>query len=548
MPPVLNKSLEIPIMKKNRLLSRTGMKYTLVLLLCLFPFCPSSRAAVQPISVASGTFAPPAGGSGDSSAAILSPDGRYVLFASLANNLTLSSNGIPIPTLLPPRMNVFLRDRTNQTTALVSIDIAGTDGGNRDSWPSAISSNGQFALFEGTSTNLVINDPAGPNQTNQVFLRDVVNRVTTLISASTNGVAGNDVCRSSVMTPDGRYIAFVSAASNLTSGDTNGIPDVFLCDTQADTTTLVSVGAQNTPGISIANSSELPAVSTNGRYVAFYSTATNLVAGVTNIGEIYLRDMVGGTTTWVSSNAHPVMYSLQGTSNTLCCNFSLSDDGQYVAYEATALTNWSYFGTPTYNNVSSSLLGGVILRYSLATGLTDVVNTNALGVLSGSELNTRNIDMTPDGRFVAFVANIGSSFGQTCVEVWDSQSNTTTLASGNASGVVPATSLCYWPDMDPTGRYVAFLANASNLTPNSPASGFGLFLRDMQAATTTWIDMPAAGASSPESLMTFPRLSTNGNLVAFESLGEGLVANDSNHVYNVFVRNVSANTTEPARP
>jgi hypothetical protein len=142
------------------------------------------------------------------------------------------------------------------------------------------------------------------------------------------------------------------------------------------------------------------------------------------------------------------------------------------------------------------------------------------------------------------VANVGSTFGQTCVEVWDSQSNTTTLASGNASGVVPATSLCYWPAMDPTGRYVAFLANASNLTPNSPASGFGLFLRDMQAGATTWIDMPASGASSPESSMTFPRLSTNGNLVAFESLGEGLVANDSNHVCNVFVRNVSANTTE----
>ena len=152
--------------------------------------------------------------------------------------------------------------------------------------------------------------------------------------------------------------------------------------------------------------------------------------------------------------------------------------------------------------------------------------------------------MTPDGRFIAFVANVGSTLGRTCVEVWDSQSNTTTLASGNAGGVVPATSLCYWPAMDSSGRYVAFLANASSLTANSPAAGTNLFLRDMQAGTTTWIDANSYGASSPESLMTFPRLSTDGNAVAFESLGEGLVANDSNHVYNVFVHNVPANTTE----
>ena len=518
-------------MANNQMLSGAGMKYVAFLLLCVALFCPPTHAAVQPVSVASGIFAPPAGGSGDSLAPVISADGRYILFASLANNLAMSSNGIPIPTLFTPHINVFLHDRTNGNTILVSIDLAGTDGGNGDSWPSAISTNGRFALFESTASNLVTNNPSG---TSQIFLRDVVNGVTTLISAGSNGIAPNGVSRSSVMTPDGRYVAFVSASSDISPGDTNGIPDVFVCDTQAGTTTLVSVGAQSTGVAGSPGSSELPAISTDGRYVAFYSAATNLVAGVTNTGEIFLSDLIGGTTTWVSADAHAVMYSLQGTSNAISCNFSLSHDGQFVAYEACPLTN----------GVSSSLLGGVILRYSLATGLTDIVNTNALGFLSGSELNTRNLDMTPDGRFIAFVANVGSTLGRTCVEVWDSQSNTTTLASGNAGGVVPATSLCYWPAMDCTGRYVAFLANASSLTANSPAVGTNLFLRDMQAGTTTWIDANSYGASSPESLMTFPRLSTNGNAVAFESLGEGLVANDSNHVYNVFVHNVPANTTE----
>ena len=507
------------------------MKFITLVLLCLAQFSLLIHAAVQPVSVASGTFAPPAGGSGDSLAPVMSSDGRYVLFASLANNLAESSNGTQIPTLSTPKMNVFLRDRTNGTTTLVSMDIAGTDGGNGDSWPSAISSNGQYALFESTAGNLTTNNLAG---TSQVFLRDVVNGATILISAGSNGTAPNGVSRSSVMTPDGRYVAFVSAASNLVSGDTNRIPDVFLRDTQAGTTTLVSVGAQSTSVAAAGGSCELPAISTNGRYVAFYSTATNLVAGAPTNGEIFLRDVAGGTTAWVSSNAHAAMYSAHGTSNAISCNFSLSDDGQYVAYEACPLTN----------GVSSSLLGGVILRYSLATGLTETVSSSALGFLSGTELNTRNLDMTPDGRFIAFIANVGSAFGKTSVYVWDSQSNTTTLASGNAGGVVPATSLCYWPAMDSSGRYIAFLANASSLTTNSPAAGINLFLRDMQAGVTTWADITSYAASSPESLMTFPRLSADGNSVAFESLGEGLVANDSNHVYNVFVRNVPASTTE----
>jgi hypothetical protein len=130
------------------------------------------------------------------------------------------------------------------------------------------------------------------------------------------------------------------------------------------------------------------------------------------------------------------------------------------------------------------------------------------------------------------------------VEVWDSQSNTTTLASGNSSNAIPATSLCYWPSMDSSGRYVTFLANASNLTPTSPSSGYGIFLRDMQAGTTTWVDANNNTPSSPDVVMTFPRISAAGSSVAFESLGEGLVANDGNHVYNVFVYNASSGAIE----
>jgi hypothetical protein len=139
-------------------------------------------AAVQPVSLLDPGVAPPAGGNGDAMVPILSADGRYVLFASTANNLMFASNNAPIPPSFPARLNVFLRDRANGTTKLVSVNLTGVAGGNGDSLPAAISTNGQFALFESRASDLVTVDT---NNTTDVFLRDVVNETTTLVSAST---------------------------------------------------------------------------------------------------------------------------------------------------------------------------------------------------------------------------------------------------------------------------------------------------------------------------------------------------------------------------
>ena len=177
--------------------------------------------------------APPAGGGGDSWTPIISPDGRYVLFASTANNLVLTSNAHPIPASFPARFNVFLRDRTNATTTLVSVNLSGIAGGNGDSTPSALSTNGQYVLFESSASDLV---PGDSNNATDVFVRDVVNGTTMLASVSTSGGVGSRASRSAVMTPDGRYVAFVSEANNLVPNDTNGIPDVFVRDLQAGST------------------------------------------------------------------------------------------------------------------------------------------------------------------------------------------------------------------------------------------------------------------------------------------------------------------------
>ncbi|HWI59310.1 MAG TPA: hypothetical protein VNZ22_18930, partial [Bacillota bacterium] len=267
---------------------------------------PAGGEDFQLISTVDPAQGSPTGGSGDSWTPIISRDGRYVLFTSTANNLLLATNNQPIPAPFPPALNVYLRDRTNGTTSLVSVNLSGVAGGNGDSFPIDISTNGRYALFESSASDLVAKDT---NNVSDVFVRDLVNGTTLLVSVSTNGYVGNGASRSSVMTPDGHYVAFVSAANNLVAGDTNRIADVFVRDLEASQTKLVSVGAMSTNFTLAYGSSEAPDITPDGRLVAFYSTATNLVAGVRTTGDIYVRDLVEGTNAWVSSYARTAVRS-----------------------------------------------------------------------------------------------------------------------------------------------------------------------------------------------------------------------------------------------
>ncbi|MBE0544767.1 MAG: PD40 domain-containing protein [Verrucomicrobia bacterium] len=481
-------------------------------------------ASVQPVSLRDSSLAPPAGGNGDSMVPILSADGRYVLFASTANNLLLATKNSPIPPSFPARLNVFLRDRTNDTTRLVSVNLTGVAGGNGDSLPAAISTNGQFALFESRASDLV---PGDTNNATDVFLRDLVNETTTLISASTNGGFGNGACRGSVMTPDGRYVAFVSAANNLVEDDTNNIPDVFVRNLQTGVTTLVSEGARlRQASLLPISASEAPAITPDGRYVAFYSTATNLVSGATNSSEIYIRDLVNGTTTWVSEGARAAAQAAQLGTNVVSYNHAISDDGQFVAF---AVSPWP---------PSTTANRGLVLRYSQTSGLAEVVHTNAT-VHAGAPEDMRSLDMSTDGRFIAFVANTNGTTGRTtCILVWDAESGTTTLASGTLSNTVPTNSICQWPLLDPTGRFVAFLSSATNLTTNTLTGEYHLYVRDLQSGTTKLVDEDRNGFGAGISPATAPRLSADGRFVTYECADANLVEHDRNRSTDIFVRDL----------
>jgi Tol biopolymer transport system component len=282
--------------------------------------------SIQPVSTLNPAAVPPSSANADSGNPIISPDGRFVLFASSADDLLVMTNGARINTAFPPALNVFLRDRTNATTTLVSVNLTGTNGGNGNSIPVGLSTNGRYALFESTASDLVAGDTNGASD---VFVRDLVAGTTIPVSVSTNGDLGDGASRSAVMTPDGRYVAFVSAADNLVPGDTNGIADVFLRDLQLGTTVLVSFGARFT-ALTGSGSSEAPEVTPDGRYVAFYSSATNLVPGVTNFGDIYVRDLVAGTTVWASADARTLLRLILLAPDVVSFGHSISADGQFV--------------------------------------------------------------------------------------------------------------------------------------------------------------------------------------------------------------------------
>ncbi|MGO8929843.1 MAG: TolB family protein [Limisphaerales bacterium] len=408
----------------------------------------------QLVSVLDPSQAPPAGGSGDSGTPILSPDGRYLLFASTANNLVMMTNNMPIPARIPAPLNVFLRDCTNATTTLVSVNLLGTAGGNGDSLPLGLSTNGQYVVFESSAGDLVAGDT---NNATDVFVRDMVNGVTMLASISTNGQVGNGASRSPTITPDGRYVAFVSAANNLVSGDTNGIPDIFVRDLQQQVTTLMSAGAcaTNAYPADPGGSSEAPEISADGRFVAFYSSATNLVPGVPPGRDVYVRDLLTGSTVWASSGACAALQAAWSQTNASAFNQVLSEDGAFVAYETCA----------------PGATAGIILRYILATGLTDLVYTNAT-VPWGLYENIHDVDMTPDARMCScttcFAARTSSSVSRPTAEPPISLHRTRRLAGMVAlwpSPVGPTT----WCRVIPTRRRTFLCATCRPGLPSSSA-------------------------------------------------------------------------------
>lgn len=524
--------------------------------------CLAASAVAAPLQLVTSidpSVGPPASGGGNSMNPIISRDGRYVLFASTADNLAMTSSNTPFPAQGYPKMNVFLRDRTQGTTTIVSVNLAGTGGGNGDSIPVDISTNDQYVLFESSASDLV---PGDTNNAADVFVRDLVHGTNLLVSVAADGGFGNGSSGQSTMTPDGRYVAFASAASNLVANDTNGVQDIFVHDLENGTTIRASSDAL--PGMvpmppgytNEIYSSDSPVISPDGRYAAFITTFTpftplgNFLYQNPSSG-VFVQDLVAGTTTLVTSN---LLITGSGfITNNSCYNLVLSDNGQYLAFES---------------STNSSGGNGVVQRYDLQTGFTDIVCSNAIAAQTSPTV--RNLDITPDGRFIVFVvySNYNSSsdgYSSSFVCLWDGQTATTTLVSCDTNNALPTNSLSDWPAIDSSGRYVVFLSTATSLTTNAVSGDYHLYLRALNlrnplAGSTTLLDADTNGVGFPKHFLNPGHLTPNCRFVAFDCTEEypvtnvdgeaynvpnrSLVPNDNNHAYDVIVRDLVSKTNE----
>ena len=381
----------------------------------------------------------------------LSANGRYVAFASLARNL------VPGDTNLVE--DVFVRDRSAGTTRRVSLGAGGTQANGASSMPS-ISDDGRYVAFMSDATNLVTGDT---NHTTDIFVRDLVTGINQRVSAGSGGQQANGASSFPSLSRDGLHVAFLSAASNLVAGDTNGTFDVFVRDRLANVTQRISVG----PGGVQGNDASLyPAVSGDGRFVAFISDATNLVSGdVNGSSDAFVRDRLNGTTRRVSVGAGGV------EANRLTGNApSISADGRFVAFDSSA------------SNLVPGDTNGIqdIFVRDLQAKTTTRVSVGAGGV----EANGISISPTlsTDGRFVAFSSDAtnlvnADTNGLHDVFVTDRLAGTTRRASVGPGGV-QGNGPSFGTAVSTDGAHVGFVSNATNLVAGDTNGEMDVFVRD----------------------------------------------------------------------
>ncbi len=378
---------------------------------------------------------------GDNNGVTISADGRYVGFYSDGDNLvTGDTNGVA---------DTFIHDMLTGTTTRISVASDGTQGDNESDETPAISADGRYVAFSSHATNLVTGDT---NATQDIFVRDTVNNTTTRVSVDSSGTQGNSNSYTPLsMSADGRYVAFSSSATNLVTGDTNAAQDVFVRDTVNNTTTRVSVDSSGTQA-NIGSSSWAPSISADGRYVAFHSTATNLVTGDTNAAEdVFVRDTVNNTTTRVSVDSS----GTQGNGNSSWS--SISEDGRYVAFHSHA-TNLVTGDTNARRDV---------FVHDTVNNTTTRVSVDSSGTQGNSGSESMSLSLSSDGRYVAFTSDATNLVandinGMADIFVRDTLNNTTIRINLDSSGT-ESDADSHSAVISADGRYVAFISDATNL-------------------------------------------------------------------------------------
>jgi TolB protein len=405
-------------------------------------------------------------------------------------------------------------------TILISRQSA-TDGGAGGDTPSiaaSVSADGRYVAFQSGANNLSTVDN---NRFVNVFVRDTQTNTTTLISRA-NGVDGAGAEGQSgnpSISADGRYVAFESKAPNLSGADNNFIFNVFLRDTQTNTTILVSRQSAADGGAGADVHALNPSVSPNGRYVAFESNSYELsTADHDSFRDIFLRDVQTSTTSLISRANGAA--GLGGDDNSF--NASVSSNGE-VAFQSNA------------NNLSTAddnFLTNVYVRDGVAATTTLV---SRAGGAAGDRADGPSYkpSISANGRFVAFESqanNFSATDNNRVVNIFrrDMETNALTLVS-RTDGGAGANGASAAPSLSPDGRFVGFESLANNLSTADNDLQRNVFLRDIQAGTTILISRASAadGGEGANGRSYAPSVSADGRFVAFDSEARNLSADDT---------------------
>jgi Tol biopolymer transport system component len=356
-------------------------------------------------------------------------------------------------------------------------------------------------------------------------------KVTALVSVSSAEAQGNGVSEKAAISATGRYVAFVSSATNLVPGDTNGVADVFVRDRATGVTRRVSVNSRERQG-NATSGVTTPSVSADGRYVVFTSKATNLVRGDTNHRQdVFLRDRVKGTTQRVSVSSTERQGNARSGEDGAP---SITADGHFIVFTSRAS---NLVADDTNERVD------VFVRNRKA-GTTVRVSVGA----HRAEANGESFDPTisADGQVVAFASVATNLIGADTNKRWDvfvrDRERRITRRISVSDGHVQGNNDSSSPRISDDGRYVAFTSWASNLVRGDTNRRLDVFLRDRTAATTSRVSVSTAGAQANGSSLA-PAISGNGRYVTFESAAANLIADDTNGHRDVFVRDRVAGTT-----
>lgn len=348
-----------------------------------------------------------------------------------------------------------------------------------------------------------------------------------LASVGVSSSSSNGTSKNLSISSNGRYIAFESNATNLVSGDTNNATDVFVFDKQTGTTVRASVDSS---GAQANGKSYNPAISGNGQFVVFISTATNLISSDTNFcSDVFVRDLVNNTTIRVSVGA------AGAEANSGSDTPSITDDGQYVGFRSEA-TN--LIGSGDTNDKADFFV------HDISGGITSIVSVDSSGNLADDDSFEGKI--SGDGSSFVFTSkatNLVSGDSNQCTDVFlrNLSGSTTVVLSINASSVFGDRASSN-PDISNDGRFVVFQSRAGNLVSGDTNKYSDIFLVDRTNSTIERASLKT-GESQIHSESINPKISDDGRFIVFSSFAGDLDALDANHQWDVFLRDRASKLT-----